>query len=168
MVQPVAQKHVTCSACRDSKAEPGPSPPGPTPTRTCQIPHATKCHKISQLESHWCHFHINFSCLHESNSIRFCSRFCCDLIKYNRMYYCSLLFSDVCCSYCAQPHHARLDLLVPSIYLPSIYLDCIRPHAIDWSSFHSPRLAAPSAPLPCTLCFGFHMFDIIRAPSSRS
>ena len=30
----------------------------------------------------------------------------------------------------------------------------------------SPRLA-PSAPLPVALCFGFDMFDIIRAPSSQ-
>lgn len=41
--------------------------------------------------------------------------------------------------------------------------DCMQ--LIDLHS-SSPRLA-PSAPLPVALCFGFDMFDIIRAPSSK-
>lgn len=120
VVHTVGQKHVTCN----SKAEPGPNP-GPLPSGTCQIPHATK---YTQLESRWLHCHI-FSCP-LSTWIKFVCFFFQGFVAmwFLQIQLNLLLFSAVCCWYCA--HYARRDLL-----LPSNNLDCIRPHAVDWSSF---------------------------------
>lgn len=57
-------------------------------------------------------------------------------------------------------------MLVVIYFHRTIWIASDRMQLIDLHS-SSPRLA-PSAPLPVALCFGFDMFDIIRAPSSRS
>ena len=146
MVHTVGQKHVTCN----SKAEPGPNP-GPLPSRTCQIPHATK---YTQLESRWLHCHI-FSCP-LSTWIKFVCFFFQGFVAmwFLQIQLNSLLFSAVCCWYCA--HYVRRDLL-----LPSNNLDCIRLHAVDWSSFQF----TSSSSVCTSACRS--MFDIIRAPSSQ-
>lgn len=118
MVHTVGQKHVTCN----SKAEPGPNP-GPLPSRTCQIPHATK---YTQLESRWLHLFMSTVYMNQICLFLF-SRLCSDVVFANTIELITVLgcMLLILCSL-----NVRRDLL-----LPSNNLDCIRLHAVDWSSF---------------------------------